>query len=1231
MNGAKIILASLILWEVTVPGLAHDDGPSGARGRHQASGSGVPSMVIQSSGPYMVFAVAFSRDGKYLLSGGADRELKLWDAETGRELRTFHGHRGMVNSVAFSQDGRFALSGSNDKTAKIWDVATGKELLTFKGHDQEVVSVVFSPDGKHALSSSKYGGSLRFASLGDSGESGDTKLWEVATGKEVRTLTLPGGDAVGSFSVAFSPNGRYIATSEKGGNGRLWEASTGRLIREFEGRASAFYAVAFSPNARYVLAGGDDERLEMFDRETGATMWSYKGKGEGSIHSVAFSPDGKFVASGGIQSSEGRYIGKLDLWDATSGKHVRNLAGHRDWISAVTFSPDGRHLASGSDDKTIRFWEVATGREAKRIAGYTKGVSAIKVSLDGRYLLTGSGGAMEEILKQFVQPDDTPPVAAAGTITLWDISLGKVIRTFSVPAEPVLAVAFTPDNRHVISSSADHKISLWEIDSGREVSSLAVDAVTEDEEAFAATFSPDGRYAISVGSDANVTMLEVAGRKKVWQREGIGRADHQCVEFSPDGRHVVSATPSENLSLIEVETGKEVRQLAESASDCRAVAFTADGRRVLAGGETWLQIWDVATGEVVKTFDGLPDNVVYQSFSADGQFAILSRANRPSVIWDLNSGREHKTLSGSEVLTRIETFSPNGRRIFSGGEDGTVKIWDVGESGRTTSAAGQPPAAREICTLISFVDRTWAVVDPVGRYDAANGGNVEGLHWVVQNEPILLTQLKDRYYEPGLLAKLAGYDKNPLWEVNTFKDVALPPRVEYEVPTDGSSKLDIALSDRGGGIGPVSVLVNGKELVGDARARGQGRGAGRARLTVDLSRAPVIPGRPNTIQVKAWNEEGYLASRAVEKQWSPGGASGGQPPEVYIIAAGVSKYAAPGLLLQFAAKDAVDMAKTLTSGAKRLLGEDRVHLSLLTTAAAAGAIPPTKDNFRKVFDEARKARPQDVLIVYLAGHGLALREADGGDTYCYLTADARTTKLADRAVREATAITSEELTNWIKNIPALKQVMILDTCAAEAAAKRLVEGRNVPGEQIKAIERLSDRTGFHVLMGSAADEKSYETSQYGQGLLTYSLLFGLRGEALSGGEFIDISGLFQYAANKVPELAQSIGGIQRPHIATPRGGTSFVVGQLSAEDRAAIPLAVPYPLILPPLLINPASLYDDLRLTQALRDKLVEQSNAFLDNAGSPLQAFFVDADEMPGAILLSGSTRSKGRSLRLI
>ena len=191
-------------------------------------------------------------------------------------------------------------------------------------------------------------------------------------------------------------------------------------------------------------------------------------------------------------------------------------------------------------------------------------------------------------------------------------------------------------------------------------------------------------------------------------------------------------------------------------------------------------------------------------------------------------------------------------------------------------------------------------------------------------------------------------------------------------------------------------------------------------------------------------------------------------------------------------------------------------------------------------------------------------------------------------------------------------------CAAGAAARKLVEKRDISGDQIRAIERLKDRTGFHILMGCTSDAVTYEASQYGQGLLTYSLLEGMRGAALREDEFVDVSKLFQYAADRVPQLVREVrlGGIQAPIIAAPRG-TAFDIGQLTDEDRAAVPLAMVKPLVLKPVLFNPEEVGDPLRLTQLLGKHLRERSTIGRRGVGPFV---YVNADELPGAVQPKGA-----------
>jgi hypothetical protein len=219
---------------------------------------------------------------------------------------------------------------------------------------------------------------------------------------------------------------------------------------------------------------------------------------------------------------------------------------------------------------------------------------------------------------------------------------------------------------------------------------------------------------------------------------------------------------------------------------------------------------------------------------------------------------------------------------------------------------------------------------------------MELMHWTVGVETISLNQLKDRYFDPGLLAKVLGLNKEPLRDVVGFTDVKLFPEVESADAVPGRDGLQIRLKNRGGGIGRVQVFVNGKELQADARGPGVNPDAAEATLTLDLSGAHWKPGEQNDIRIVCWNREGYLSSRGVSVAWQDSGPPEKAPPELYAIVAGISDYAAPDFRLHFAAKDATDFARALQVAGSRLFGEERVHLSLLSSATLQAHGQPRK-------------------------------------------------------------------------------------------------------------------------------------------------------------------------------------------------------------------------------------------------------------------------------------------------
>ncbi len=279
-----------------------------------------------------VIAVAYSPDGKFLLSGGEDQTLKLWDVASGKEVRTFTGHRGTVTSVAFSPGGSLAASGSDDSTVRLWEVASGHELKATESFGWKVTSVAFSPDGKFVASA---------------GDDNQVKLWALPKVERVRAFAGHGWRVT---SVAFSPDGIFSLTGSEDDSLKLWDVAKGQEVRTFRNGLANVTCVAFSPDGRFGLSGGRDKAVKLWNLANGHELQRFDGHRQ-PVRSVAFTRDGRFA----ISASED---GTIKLWDLGTGKEFRTFSGHAAAVTGVAVSPDGHNLASSSADGSVRIWQL---------------------------------------------------------------------------------------------------------------------------------------------------------------------------------------------------------------------------------------------------------------------------------------------------------------------------------------------------------------------------------------------------------------------------------------------------------------------------------------------------------------------------------------------------------------------------------------------------------------------------------------------------------------------------------------------------------------------------------------------------------------------------------------------------------------------------------------------------------------------------------------------------------
>jgi WD40 repeat protein len=279
--------------------------------------------------------IAWSPDGRTLASPSSDKTLRLWDTETGEELRTLNGHDLAVYGVVWSRDGRMLASGSADSTIRLWDAETGKVLRTLKGHDLAVYSVKWSPVEQTLAS----------------GSSDSTiQLWDAETGKVLRTFV---GHSTAVYSVAWSPDGLSLASGSVDSTIRLWDAETGKELRKLKGNSGAIPSVAWSPDGQKLASGSVESTIHIWDAKTGRQTNRLEGH-TSDVTSVSFSSDGCLLASKSIDGTV--RLWRCDTWETVA---VLPESTHKGGQTGLSFHPKLPVLATlGEEDKVIRIWDL---------------------------------------------------------------------------------------------------------------------------------------------------------------------------------------------------------------------------------------------------------------------------------------------------------------------------------------------------------------------------------------------------------------------------------------------------------------------------------------------------------------------------------------------------------------------------------------------------------------------------------------------------------------------------------------------------------------------------------------------------------------------------------------------------------------------------------------------------------------------------------------------------------
>jgi WD40 repeat protein/serine/threonine protein kinase len=555
-------------------GIGPGNKDAGARLWHTATGKmALPAPVHSGrSSRSAILALAFSPDGRTLITGSMDGNARLWDAATGKAGLVLNHQNSWINAVAFSPDGQTVLTGSGAPylpgpgNARIWEAATGKHRLEFADRNGGVLAATFNPDGKLVLTASN---------------DGAARMWETETGKPVGP---PLQHETAVCAAVFSPDGRTILTGARDNTARLWEKETGIAIGPALPHAGAVRALAFSPDGKTFLTGSTDKVARLWQTAPGTrtrVLLKSEDPTQGfRLHSIALSGDGKLLVTGIGKYSplDKKKWGEAQLWDAATGKALGPPMYHDDWVLRVALNLDSKMLATASigtpglaAQGDAHLWDPVTGNHVRSLR-HPGWVTGLAFSPDGKRLLTGC--------------TDNPYAR------LWDVVSGQLLRSFPHHAT-VTSVAFSPGGRQALTGSADGTAQLWDVDSGQPV---FTEPLRHPDRIGAVAFSRDGKFLFTAIGNAEQHWGEV----RRWETETgkpIGRAlQHYSAVLalapSPDGQLVLTGSADRKAYFWDVGTGTPIGPPLHHGKQVLAVAYSPAGNTaVTASLDGTAQVW----------------------------------------------------------------------------------------------------------------------------------------------------------------------------------------------------------------------------------------------------------------------------------------------------------------------------------------------------------------------------------------------------------------------------------------------------------------------------------------------------------------------------------------------------------------------------------------------------------------------------------------------------------------
>ncbi len=442
-------------------------------------------------------------------------------------------------------------------------------------------------------------------------------------------------------SVAWSPDGKRLASASADNTIKIWDADSRQVTLTLVEHTNSVNSVAWSPDGRRLTSCGGNA-IKVWDADSGQMSRNLLGHGK-RVNSVAWSPDGKRLASG----SEDRTI---KIWDADSGTNILTLAGHRDEVASVAWSSDGSRLASGSSDDVVRVWDTDNGQTIHTLRGHTFRVSSVSWSPDGKRL--ASGGDFN--------------------VKVWDAVGGTLITNLVGHFDVVDSVSWSPDGQLLASGCEDNTIKVWDATNGRNIFTHR----GHTKYVFSVAWSPDGKRLASGSEDRTIKIWDATSEETMTLRGHTNKV--WSVAWSPDGKHLASGSEDRTVKIWNLDSGQETHTLSGHTNEVKSAAWSPDGKFLVSGSLDSIKVWDVTRGQVNFTLPSHAHRIAAVSWSPDGKRLALGNGEHNTInLYDATSGQMTLALPGHSTTVHSVAWSPDGKFLASGSWDRTVRVWDA--------------------------------------------------------------------------------------------------------------------------------------------------------------------------------------------------------------------------------------------------------------------------------------------------------------------------------------------------------------------------------------------------------------------------------------------------------------------------------------------------------------------------------------------------------------------------